>query len=430
MNKYNIEKLLEIIFDTYNDIRIKTRNIGQKTIRDCVISAIAMYHLKFPSLLQYELSKNEAVTLQNLRTLYRVTDPPSDTWMREVLDEVDPQDIRGGFKQLFKVVQKGKKLKLFRYYEDFYLLSLDGTGHYSSSKISCQNCCQKEHKNGQITYHHNMMGAAIVSPEIKAVIPICPEPILKQDGKIKNDCEMNASTRLLDHYRREHPHLKTIVLQDALAAKAPHIRHLESLKLSYIIGVKSSDHVYMFKEINASDETRTVKDLDGKTVHRFRYLNGVSLNKSNKDLKVNYLEYIQIEEGKEPRYFSWITDQVSHHGNLYTLMRAARSRWKIENETFNTLKNQGYQAEHNFGHGKKNLCTIFSFLMMLAFLMDQIQLIGSFQFKKALAKTKSKIRLWFKMRSLFTHLLILSWNDLFKAIAFQHQLVILVPDTS
>ena len=54
-------------------------------------------------------------------------------------------------------------------------------------------------------------------------------------------------------------------------------------------------------------------------------------------------------------------------------MCAGRARWKIENETFNTLKNQGYCFEHNFGHGEKNLSTVFAFLMMLAFLIDQIQ---------------------------------------------------------
>ena len=55
------------------------------------------------------------------------------------------------------------------------------------------------------------------------------------------------------------------------------------------------------------------------------------------------------------------------------MVRGGRARWKIENETFNTLKNQGYQFGHNFGHGKQNLSTIFVMLMMLAFLVDQTQ---------------------------------------------------------
>jgi len=52
-------------------------------------------------------------------------------------------------------------------------------------------------------------------------------------------------------------------------------------------------------------------------------------------------------------------------------MRAGRARWKIENEAFNTLKNQGYQFEHNFGHGQQQLSVVLALLMMLAFLVDQ-----------------------------------------------------------
>ncbi len=45
--------------------------------------------------------------------------------------------------------------------------------------------------------------------------------------------------------------------------------------------------------------------------------------------------------------------------NAYTIMRGGRARWKIENETFNTLKNQGYHFKHNFGLGKKHLAEAF-----------------------------------------------------------------------
>ena len=54
-------------------------------------------------------------------------------------------------------------------------------------------------------------------------------------------------------------------------------------------------------------------------------------------------------------------------------MRAGRARWKVENETFNTLKNQGYHFEHNYGHGQQHLSVVLAMLMMLAFLLDQVQ---------------------------------------------------------
>jgi len=54
--------------------------------------------------------------------------------------------------------------------------------------------------------------------------------------------------------------------------------------------------------------------------------------------------------------------RFDHHGkNAYQIMRGGRARWKIENETFNTLKNQGYNFEHNYGLGKKNLSVVFGY---------------------------------------------------------------------
>ena len=80
-----------------------------------------------------------------------------------------------------------------------------------------------------------------------------------------------------------------------------------------------------------------------------------------------------------------------------------RSRWKIENETFKTLKNQGYQFEHNFGHGNINLSVVFAMLMMLAFLVDQIVQCACPLFRAVWTKFGSKRALWEKLRSHFRH---------------------------
>ena len=66
--------------------------------------------------------------------------------------------------------------------------------------------------------------------------------------------------------------------------------------------------------------------------------------------------------------FSWVTDLELTAGSVEKVMRGGRARWKIENETFNTLKNQGYQLEHNFGHGQQHLSVVFAMLMLLAVL--------------------------------------------------------------
>lgn len=122
-----------------------------------------------------------------------------------------------------------------------------------------------------------------------------------------------------------------------------------------------------------------------------------------------------VKTGKTQR-FSWITDLDINEGNAYEFMRGARARWKIENETFNTLKNQGYQFGHNFGLGKKYLSEVFVLLMMLAFLVDQIQQFCCPLFQAAWKSWKTKRSLWEKVRSKFHEFHIETMEDLLRSL--------------
>ncbi len=114
-------------------------------------------------------------------------------------------------------------------------------------------------------------------------------------------------------------------------------------------------------------------------------------------------------------YCAWVTSHCITAESVYRIMQGGRARWKVENETFNTLKNQGYQFEHNFGHGEKHLHTVFAFLMMLAFLIDQIQEAACGMFQAALKSMKSRRAFWERMRGFFALYLIESWASLFEA---------------
>ena len=50
------------------------------------------------------------------------------------------------------------------------------------------------------------------------------------------------------------------------------------------------------------------------------------------------------------------------------------------------LKNQGYNFEHNYGHGEQHLSVVFAMLMMLAFLVDQAQQLCCALFQAVWAK--------------------------------------------
>jgi len=352
--------------------------------QDCVMSGLAIFGFKCPSLLQFEKRKaSEPMLRRNLRTLYKVKHAPSDTCLRERLDRVDPKQLRRPFKTIFSYLQRGKVLEQFRYLGGRYIVSIDGTGHYSSKRIQCKNCCQKKHRNGETTYYHQMLGASLVHPDHKGVIPLAPEPITKGDGATKNDCERNASKRLLNDLRREHPHLKLLIVEDGLASNYPHLSLLDSLGMDYIVGVKPGDHAYLFEWIRDM-QAQTHHQVDAKGVtHDVCFYHNVPLNDAHYDYRVNVLTYTETAVSGKQQRFSWVTRLPITEANAYQLMRAARARWRIENETFNTLKNQGYHFEHNYGHGNAHLCSVMTMLMLLAFLIDQVQQLCCKPYQKA-----------------------------------------------
>lgn len=382
--------------------------------QDCIMSGLAVFGLKFPSLLKFEQSQNEPFIKRNLKKLYYVCNVPSDTCMRERLDVLSPKQFRMPFKKIFSYLQRGKVLERFKYFDEYYLMSIDGTGQYSSKKVSCKNCCEKHYRNGEISYYHQMLGAAIVHPDEKVVIPLAPEPIVKGDGANKNDCERNAAKILLADFRREHPHLKAIVLEDALASNYPHLSLLDSLNLEYIIGVKDGDHKFLFDWVRHAKGKEYKMTRDGIR-HKFRYVHNVPLNDEHFDYRVNVLEYWEEKPNGKKQYFSWVTSFELTDEIVFKIMRAGRARWKIENETFNTLKNQGYNFEHNYGHGYNNLCSVMTMLMLLAFLIDQVQQLCCKLYQKVRKKCGALIELFLKRRVYLEIAVWSNWQDVYES---------------
>jgi hypothetical protein len=409
----------------YQTLRSEFKNVPDHrsapvkiSLADALMSGFALFALKSPSLLAFEQQRqtNEF----NLKRIFGLERIPCDTQMREINDEVDPQQLRPAFTSVFRQLQRGKALEPFVFFQGHYLLALDGTSYYSSEKVHCPCCLEKKSRNGKVTYSHQMLGAVLVHPDLREVIPLCPEPIIKQDGDTKNDCERNASRRFLQHFRQDHLHLPVIVVEDALSANAPHLEDLREYRMRFVIGVKPGSHAFLFEQMQTAFEAGqarvlTLQDADG-VLHHYRWLEQASLNAANADILVTMIDYWEIHPDGTIRHFSWITDLATNQDTIPTIVRGGRARWHIENETFNTLKNQGYQFDHNFGHGEKNLSVVFAFLMMLAFLVDQTQQLCCPLFQAAWEKTKTKRQLWEEIRHLFHSFLFNSLKELLEAI--------------
>src|SRR2546425_11314066 len=206
-------RLVQSGFASLPDNRVGETEI---TLADALMAAFAMFSLKAPSLLAFDKERVEG----NLHTIYGIERVPCDTHMREILDPVSPKWLRPIFKSVFRQLQRGKALEAMTFFDGHYLLALDGTEYFASKTIHCASCLQRVHRNGSVTYAHQMVGAAIIHPDQRAVIPLMPEPIVNRDGMDKNDGERTATKRFVSQLRQDHPHLTCIVTEDSLSSRS------------------------------------------------------------------------------------------------------------------------------------------------------------------------------------------------------------------
>jgi len=399
-----IDKLLGWLNDEFTEFTDTRGENSSIKLKDGLLSGFAMFSLKDKSVLKFNNMRDER--RENLKRVYKIDQAPSDSGMRTMLDKAKLEELNKLFKKLVKKLRGLGVWKSYEYFRGHIICSVDGVHYFSSTKICCDKCMVYEKTNGEIEYRHYLLSGSIVHPDKSEVMPVIHEPIVKQDGLDKNDSERSAAKRLAPALRAQFPEEKLVLVEDALSANGPHIRVLQIEGFRYVINVKPKGNKYLFGLMDRMEAYRQVKrheeQKDG-LVHKYRYANDLPLNSDNRDIRVNFLEYHQIDPTgkKEDKVFSWITDFKLTKRTVYPIMRMGRSRWKVENETFNTLKNQAYNFEHNYGHGKENLSTVFVMLMMLAFFVDQIQQAWNELFQAAWRKAGTRIGLWERVRSKF-----------------------------
>lgn len=419
-NRTVTQDLLDLVFEKINDIpdpRSQKGRSGEITLPDALMYALAVFHLKHPSLLSSDDKRQQPTIQSNASSLYHVEHIPCDTYLRAIIDRIPTEQLRPLFTACFAHCQRRHWLKPFKYFREGYLAPIDATQTFTSKNVNCENCCTKNADNPDKTtiYSHQLSAICLVRPGMKTVLPLMPEPITQQVDASKNDCEVRALERILKDLAREHYHLKLILNFDDLYSKGPTLKLVLSYGHHFIAVAKDSDHVSLVEVVDEMERQGKVQyfsytDKKGSN-HRFRFVNGVPLNKTHPDLLVNYLEYVETDSKGNLKYHnSWVTSlPLKNYMYCMKVMRGGRAKWKIENETFNTLKNLGYWLEHNYGHGKEHLASNLACLMFLAFLIDQIVELTCPLFNEALEANKRRKTLWEKQRNFFEIFVISSW---------------------
>jgi hypothetical protein len=392
---------------------------------DIGMAAFSTFFMQSPSFLahQREFGKGVGRGRSNCETLFGMAAIPSDNHIRDMLDFVEPSSLYGLFDDTLAAVEQADALSSLRGLNGHVLIAFDGTQYFCSNKLSCPHCSTRKRANGGVEYFHTLLAASIVTPGHNRALPLAPEFVQPQDGHDKQDCESRAARRWLVAHGARYIQLNPVYLGDDLYANQPMCEAVLASGGHFLFVCKPDSHKTLneyLKGVELPSKSQDVRRGKKRTTHVWRWMTDIPIRDGDDALKVNWLELVIRDAKGEVAYRnSFITDLPVNADNVANLASAGRARWKIENETFNVLKTKGYNLEHNFGHGKKNLSATLAALNLIAFAIHTAAELADAAWERALKTTGARIRFFNHLRSLTVFILFPSWKTLLETISFQ-----------
>ena len=400
------------------DKRKGPRRDDDYMMADIGLSAFSIFFIGSPSFLAHQRALAEGYGQSNCETLFGMSAIPSDNYIRLMLDGAAPAAFDGLF---FRAIEAAGPLTPFHCLGERVLIALDGTEHFCSRKIKCRQCSTRRRSDGGTEYFHTFLGASMVAPGHKHVLPLPPEFIVPRDGAEKQDCERNAAKRWLAKHGDAVGHLRPVFLGDDLFACQPIVAAIQDAGGNFILTCKPASHQTITEYLHGAtlEEHRQTTCKRGKrTTTVYRWLTAVPLRATEDAIAINWFS-IEIFNDKAKRTYhnSFVTDLAVSADTVAELAACGRARWKIENETFNVLKTGGYHLEHSFGHGKETLANILVTLNLLAFAFHTVAYLAVLAWRAAVIARGPKSRFFEHLRTITTYVVFQHWDHLLRSIA-------------
>jgi Transposase DDE domain len=427
LKSLTLEAIVDLLanrFDAVEDTRAAEQCCY--ALSDTLMSGFALMFFQHPSLLQFQRAMEKKRQRCNLQTIFGVHALPSDTQMREILDGVEPEALRGLFPQLWEKVRRGgwsgrftTSLPSGQHQGTYYTVALDGSEYFRSTQVQCPHCLRQPDSKGRVQYSHLIVAATLVRAGSHQVLPLDVEEVRNATAdSTPQDCELTAAKRLIARLRQEHPQMAQIVIGDDLYSHAPFVEQLQQQRQHYVLVAKPNSHPTLMAAVAAAEgaeQCQTGQWSEGQgtrqRTYTYRLVRQAPLALESA-VRVNYLEVWERNAGGELRYHnSWITDLDVDATNVAVVVQIGRTRWKIENEQFNVHKNHGYELTHNYGHGQQTLSMVFYLLNLLAYVAHTVLALGDRLYQRCRTQ-ESRRELWNALRTLMNLVLVESWTHL------------------
>ena len=267
-----------------------------------------------------------------------------------------------------------------------YNLVLDGVrfqkAHYEISKEWLN-----ETKEGNTTWYLSMLELKLVANNM--AISLMNEMIKNEDKKMENeteeeiknksieelkqDCELNASKRMLPRFRQTYPRLPVRIIADSLYPSIGLIELCEKENLEYIFVLKDKKIPTLLTEfltlVSMPEGNREIMESNEKIV--------LTLWENEIDYKGKEINVIrQITKDKKTGKYSkwmWITNREITRKNLYKIIYCAKLRDYIENQGFREQKiTSGIDLEHVYSKDIRAIKVIYTIIQITHLILQII----------------------------------------------------------
>jgi hypothetical protein len=394
---------------------------GNIAVADFGVSAFAMFFMQSMSFLAFQRTLEKGGGRCNCQSLFGIGKIPSDNYIRTTLDGADPALLAPCFERLEGLLAQEPMRKAFGRLDGRTLIAWDGTEFFCSQNIGCAHCLTRKRSNGKTERYHCMLAATVVAPGHTKIVPLMPEFIAPQDGAEKQDCERNAVKRWFGRHHARLAPLRPVYLGDDLFACQPIAAMVKDNGGDFIFTCKENSHKALHGFIHGARPFRHAEKVrKGKTTDSFHYswFEAVPLRDGEDAMLVNWIG-LQIRDAKgRVKYSSaWVTSLPVTKHNIAEIAACARSRWKIENEGFNVMKNHGYAFEHNFGHGGTFLAMTLATMNLLAFAWHTALDILEPPWIAARQAAAKRTSFFAQLATITSFAVFPSWQELFQALA-------------
>ena len=365
-----------------------------------LLAACALFSLHAPSLPAFDKERTEG----HGHTLDGLQPVPGDPSRRERLEPVSPTVLRPVCQSVVRQRQRGKALDARPCLDGPALVALDGPGSGSAQTLHGASCLPQGHRHGTRTSTPQRLGAALRHPDVRAVLPVRPDPLVPQDGTAKQAGERHAAHRFLPKVRLAHPPRRCIVTAERLRAKAPPRETRPASGLRAMLGGKEGAQAWVGEQGPAAEQAGHVTpaarhDRAAGVPQRLRWVHARPLQASQPTVRVHGLAY-GARGPHKGQHVRWVTDLPGRKRNGVHRRRGGRARGQRAHATCQTLHNQGDTFAPTSGPGEQPLAVVWAVRRRLACCVDQAQQRCWAWWQAVWAKLGSKRLRWERRRAL------------------------------